>query len=533
MSNLGFQTVYYLLNKIDHVVCERAFLPEDGGFSSSRILTIESKRPISDFDIIAFSVSFENDYSNILTILKNARLPLQSTSRRYPHPLVVAGGVACFLNPEPIAIFIDCFLMGETEELFPLFFDIYKPDDDRESCLKSLAVNIPGTYVPAFYNTLYNPDGTILSFEPVCDVPDKIKRVYPRDISNTSTCSTIITPETTFKDTFLIEIGRGCPHGCRFCAAGYIYRPPRFRSISTIKKCMAQGSLLTDKIGLVGAAVSDLPEIEKLLDIVLKNDIKMSFSSLRADSITPELVSVLKQSKIKTATIAPDAGSERMRRVINKGINEEDIFNAVEILVGSGILNLKLYFMIGLPTETMDDVMAIINMCRQIKKIFLHKSRERKKIGKITVSLNSFVPKPFTPFQWVAMDNSRSLKAKVKQIKNGLKSVANMRLKVNTHKSAYIQALFSRGDRLVARILSLALETRGNWPKTFKTSDINSDFYVTRERFTDEIFPWDFIDNGIHKSFLEKEYKLALQGKTSRPCPMDPSCNICGVCGKK
>ncbi len=534
MSNLGFQTVYDLLNKIDHVVCERSFLPEDSGPAAGRIVAIESGSPISDFDIIAFSVSFENDYPNLLTILERAGIPLRSDDRGTPHPLVIAGGIAFFSNPEPVSPFIDCFLIGEAEAILPRFFDTASPDllsQNRRSCLKTLARNVPGAYVPAFYSTTYNPDGTVCAIEPVCDVPVKIERMYMKDLSSVPTCSAIITTDTTFDRTFLIEVGRGCPHGCRFCSTGFVYRPPRFRPFSLLDKCLQQGASMTDKIGLVGAAVSDLPDINKLCGQALEKDTRISFSSLRADALSPELLSILRQNKVKTATIAPDAGSERMRKVINKGITEEDVLNAAENLVASGIPNLKLYFMIGLPTETMDDVEAIVLLCKQIKHRFLKSSRIRKRIGEITVSLNSFIPKPFTPFQWIAMDEMHSLKKKIKKIKDGLKRVANVRVHSDIPRWAYIQALLSCGDRKVAQILLLANQNRGNWPKTLKASPVNPDFYVHRERSLDELLPWDFIDHGINKSFLKQEHKRALQGKTSPPCPIE-SCNICGVCNE-
>ena len=532
MSNLGFQTVYYLLNKIEHVVCERSFLPDSSRAGAGRIITIESGNPVSAFDVIAFSVSFENDFPNLLTILEKAGLPLRSSNRENPPPLVIAGGVTFFSNPEPVAPFVDCFLIGEAEAILPLFFDTALPDllnQNRKSCLKTLARNVPGTYVPAFYNVTYNSDGTPLEFKPILDVPAKIERRFLEDLSQTPTCSAILTPDTTFDRTFLIEVGRGCTHGCRFCSTGFVYRPPRFRPFSLLEKCLQQGVSMTDEIGLVGAAVSDLPDINKLCNQKFEKDIRISFSSLRADALSPELLSVLRESKVKTATIAPDAGSERMRKIINKGITEEDILNAAETLVAEGIPNLKLYFMVGLPLETVDDVEAIVTLCKQIKHKFLKSSRARKRIGEITVSLNSFVPKPFTPFQWVAMDDIRSLKNKIKMIKQGLKRIANVRVHADIPRWAYIQALLSRGDRKVAKILSLANKNQGNWPKTFKASPINPDFYVLRERSVDELLPWDFIDHGINKSFLKQEYKRALQGKTSPPCPMK-SCNICGVC---
>ncbi len=533
MSNLGFQVVYELINSYEDVVCERSFLPgDDERTATGRITTVESGNDISAFDLVAFSVSYENDFPNLLAILEKAQLPLQSNDRGTPHPLVIAGGVAFFLNPEPLAPFIDCFLIGEAEAVLPKFLAAFSPDvlaRDRKSCLNILARDVPGVYVPSLYRASYHPDGTLGAFEPISDVPAKIERQYVKDLSHTPACSAIITSDTIFDNAFLIEVSRGCAHGCRFCAAGFVYRPPRFRPFSLLKECMEQGISKTGKIGLVGAAVSDLPDLDKVCGKELGKDSRVSFSSLRADALTPELLKVLKKSKTKTATIAPDAGSERMRKVINKGIGETDILDAVEQIVAAGIPNIKLYFMVGLPTETMDDVEAISVLCKKIKHQFLKSSRAKKRMGEITVSLNCFVPKPFTPFQWVKMDDVHLLKEKIKKIKNGLKRVANVRVHADIPRWAYIQGLLSRGDRRVAQLLSLSNTNEGNWPKTLKSSPVNPDFYVLRERSLDELFPWDFIDHGIKKSFLKSEYKRALQGKSSPPCPLE-SCNICGVC---
>lgn len=534
MSNLGFQATYQLFNQIEDLICERAFLPDKNTRESFRVQTVESGRDIGEFDIIAFSVSFENDYPHILTTLSHARIPLQTCDRSASHPLVVAGGVACFLNPEPLAPFIDGFLIGESEVMIERFaeclreFDL-KTTSGRQNILKAIARQVPGAYVPALYTTAYNPDGTLRAFSPLEKVPQTVKRASLMDLSDVLTCSSIITPDTTFDDTFLIEVGRGCPHGCRFCSAGFVYRPPRFRPVSLLQEGIRQGMEFTDKIGLVGTAVSDFPDIKKLCDRYQNKDVTFSFSSLRADALYPELMSVLKRSRTKTATIAPDAGSERMRRVINKGITEDALLNAVETLVESGIPNLKLYFMIGLPTETSEDVEGIIKLCKKMKHRFLKSSRPRRRMGEITVSLNSFVPKPFTPFQWVAMDDIAVLKGKIKKIKAALNKVANVRVHADIPRWAHIQALLSRGDRRVADILLLAHRNKGNWPQTFKATPLNPDFYTLRERSLDELLPWDFIDHGIKKSFLAQEYQRALQEKTSPPCPIE-SCSICGVC---
>ena len=529
MSNLGFQAVYQLINSLDHVVCERAFLPENITSESPRPTTVESDRRISDADIIAFSISFENDYPYVLDILDRAGIPLKSRDRSDRHPFVIAGGVACFLNPEPLAPFIDCFLIGEAEEILPRFFQVFESRGQKKADLINLAHHVPGAYIPAFYRPRYHADGTLAAFEPQADVPPVIKRVYVKDIGRTSTCSAVVAPHTTFGRSFLIEVGRGCPHGCRFCSAGFIYRPPRFRPIAQLAQNIKQGTRFTDRIGLVGAAVSDLPQIEALCGQFNDRGIRISFSSLRADRLKPGLLAALKQSKVKTATIAPEVGSDRLRRVINKGLTEKDILTAASTLVENGIPNLKLYFMIGLPTETASDVEAVIQLVKKIKHQFLTSSRTRKKIGIITVSLNSFVPKPFTPFQWSTMDEVSVLKTKIKKIKNELKKVPNLRINSDVPRWAYIQALLSRGDRRVADILSLAHANRGNWAQTLKTVAVNPDFYVYRERSLDEQLPWDFIDQGIKKSFLQREYRRALQGKTTEDCQVD-TCRSCGVC---
>lgn len=534
MSNLGFQTVYRLINDIDPVVCERAFLPEQDGGKIGRVLTVESQTPIEDFDIIAFSVSYENDAPAVLTILETAGLPLSAAQRGDNLPLVLAGGVFCFLNPETLALFVDLFLLGEAEVLISEFFQVFDRSIPKLDNLLALARRVPGLYVPGFYRPRYHADGLLADVETTADVPAVVRRMRVADLSDLPTASTILTPDTTFDDTYLIEVSRGCPHGCRFCSAGYVYRPPRFRPLNLLHRQVDDGCALTDRIGLVGAAVSDLPGIEDLCEKLRGREVRFSFSSLRADALDGPLIAALKKSRVKTATIAPDAGSARMRRVINKGITEEHVLEAAETLVSSGIPNLKLYFMIGLPTETDEDVAAIVDLVGRIKGCFLETSRSRGHIGEITVSLNAFVPKPFTPFQWAAMDQIKELKRKIKMVKMGLRKIANVRVHADSARWAVLQGLIARGDRRVADILKLAHLNRGNWPQTFKASAIDPSFYVHRERTPDERFPWDFIDHGIDKSFLLNEYRRALAGRTSAPCPADPTrCSICGVCEGK
>jgi radical SAM superfamily enzyme YgiQ (UPF0313 family) len=515
---------------MDHVVCERAFLPE-AAEGSGPVVSLESGARLSEFHCIAFSLSFENDYPNVLTILEKAALPLQSALRGATLPLVIAGGVAVFLNPEPLAPFFDCFLLGEAETLLTPFFRRFDPLRERRPLLIELAREVPGVYVPAFYRERYGEDGTLITFDPVESVPEKIKRVYAASLESTTTESTVVTPQSGFDDAFLIEVSRGCHHGCRFCAAGYIYRPPRIRPLSLLLEGLHKGAGLSRKIGLMGTAVSDLPDLKTLCAEGRKLDLQLSFSSLRADALDDALVAALRAGRLKTAAIAPETGSERMRRVVNKGLTEADILSAAERLVAGGIPNLKLYFMVGLPTETDADIEAIVAMIRQIKHRFLKSSRGKGHMGTITVSLNSFVPKPFTPFQWVAMDEVALLKQKVKKVKTSLQKVSNVRVHADVPRWSHLQALFARGDRRVAQMLQLAHENKGNWPQTFKASAVNAGFFVHRERSRTEILPWDFIDHGIDRSFLWNEYQRALEAKTTPPCPMDPDrCRICGVC---
>lgn len=515
MSSLGFQTVYRLFNEVEDVVCERAFFPQQGLFAATGIKTFESGRDLNQFDIIAFSISFENDYPNVLNILDSAKIPLLAADRDARFPLVLAGGVACFLNPEPVSPFMDCFLIGEAEPIIPEFFKHYDLKESRKSNISTLARHVTGVYVPSSYAATFDPEGAVKAFSPVADVPEKIRRAFVDAISEYSTTSSVMTPHTPFGRMYLIEVGRGCPHGCRFCSTGYVYGPPRFRGLAQLTRSMEKGMALTDHIGLVGAAVTDLPDLPALCRIAGQTDVRVSFSSLRADRLSPEIIGVLRKSRVKTATIAPDAGSARMRSVIKKGISQDSILSASQRLVEAGIPNLKLYFMIGLPTETPDDIEAVIELVTRVKKVFLDASRIQKRIGTITVALNPFVPKPFTPFQGAAMDDEKTLKKKIHRVKAGLKTLANVRVFAETPRQAYFQTLLSRGDRRVADVLLHLHKNRGNWAKTLKESLVDTDYFVLREIEPDRVPPWHYIDHGFDMALLKKEYQRALQSASS------------------
>lgn len=529
ISNLGFQAVYARFNDNPEVVCERAFLSDGGRSNRGQIRTLESGRPLGDYDLVAFSVAFENDYPNILTILQLAGLPLHARQRGTPHPLILGGGVACFLNPEPISPFFDMFLLGEAEAMLDAFLPLLLTGGPRGELLERVAREVPGAYVPGLYHVAYAPDGTIAKVTPERDAPTVVKRRIAKDLHRFDTHTIIRTPHGSFGSETLVEVSRGCPHGCRFCSAGYIYRPPRFRSQRQILEVLKSAAPRGRRIGLVGAAVSDLPFIEALCREAGELGIPLAFSSLRAERLTRAFASTLAGEGVKTATIAPDAGSERMRRVINKGITEEQILDAVDRLVEMGIPNVKLYFMVGLPEETDADVDAVAQLVRAVKDVFLSKSRGRGRIGRISVSVNGFVPKPATPFQWSAMDPPAALQEKMTRIQRQLAAVANVRVKIENPKSSYLQAVFSRGDRRISQLLLDGMSSGWNWPKTFRSWYMDPDFFALRSRPFSEILPWDFIDSGVRRRFLWSEYQNGLKARPSPSCPMKP-CDECRVC---
>lgn len=530
MANLGFQAVYGLANSLSDVYCERVFIPSLTSPAAS-LQTLESGRPAADADIIAFSLGFENDYPHILSALSACKLPLLAQNRQNGnYPLILGGGVAGFLNPEPVAAFFDAFLLGEAEVNLKPFLQMWDPQAPRAELLRGMARALDSFYVPSFYTPAYNAQNRLASFTPDKGVKPRLAPAQSADLTGFDTESQIVSQDTAFNDMYLIETGRGCPHGCRFCSAGGVYFPPRFRSLKQIKAAVARGAARSGHIGLVGAAVSDFPNISDLCPYLETVDARVSFSSFRADAINADFLRLLQKSGVKSATIAPEAGSQRMRNVINKDLTETQILTAAETLAAGGILNLKLYFMVGLPFETQDDVDAIIELCRKIQAVFVNASRGLKRLGKISVTISAFVPKPATPFQWRAMEDMATIKNKLKHLKKHIDKIPNMTSSGDASKQVLLQGVLSRADRRAADILLDLHADGGNLSQTLKKHRTLADIYLGGFDEND-LLPWDFLKTGRGKGYLWQELQKARRGELSDFCPLGrASCNGCGAC---
>lgn len=538
MSSLGFLTVYHLLNSHENVVCERAFLPD--AKQTKAPLSLETGKNIRDADVAAFSVAFESDYPNMLTILDHAGIPLYTKDRNENHPLVIGGGISLSLNPEPVADFLDGVLVGEAEVFINDFLNIlhaYYPDIKRNKAeiKKEMARAIPSAYIPEFFHISRDSQGKIKEFIPKMEGILLPERAVASDPSSFSTHSSIITPNAAFGETGLVEVSRGCFRGCRFCAAGFLTRPPRFRSLSGLGETIREMAEKTRRIGLLGAAVSDHPEIDGLLSSIDAEDLRISFSSLRADTLAQEgegsgkMIRALVNSRAKTVAIAPDAGSQRMRNIINKNISRQQVMEAVENLVCSGIINIRLYFMVGLPWEKKEDILEIVEMTKAIQQVFVQNSRRTKKIGTLMVSLNPFIPKPVTPFQWERQAALSDTLEKITIIREGLQRVSNVRFQVEDPYGAVLQGLLSKGDRRVGELLAKSF-SRMNRPKKLLPAlenELNTCVFSPWEK--DSILPWDIVSHGVKKQFLQEEHEKAgkeLPGAKCKP----GKCTICGVC---
>jgi len=521
MSNLGFQTLYQILNADDDVVCERAFLPESEDLqeyhnTQTPLFSLESQKPLSSFDILAFSISFENDFLNVLTLLELAHIPLESRLRNGRYPWVMAGGVAVFLNPEPISEFFDLFILGEAEEVIREFLEVYrqtvtdKRKREKDDFLKNLG-RVEGVYIPKFYRVAYAENGKIETMDPEPGFPRKVKRRWVPKLDQFPTQSTLFTPDTEFKKMALVEVNRGCPRGCRFCAACFVYHPFRNRSLSFLDSISKEALLKERRIGLTGTAVSDHPQLIPLCQSILSQQGGISVSSLRVDAVTPSLIQCLRKGEDRTVAIAPESGSERLRKMLKKGYSEEEILKSIDTLVENGLSQIKCYFLIGLPSETDEDVKEILLLAKRIRHQILSNQRNQKKRWRLVLSVNPFIPKPATPFQWVPMEEVAEMKKKLKMIQRGVQGEKGMEMIHDLPKWAYVQALLSRGDRRVGKILMATHRCQGNWSQALRETSINADFYVYRKRDLDEIFPWDFIDHGIPKEQLKGEYMKAME----------------------
>jgi radical SAM superfamily enzyme YgiQ (UPF0313 family) len=511
MSNLGFQAVYAQLNAHQDIVCERAFLPDpedlkEYGKSRTPLLSLESQRPIADFNVVAFSVSFESDYLHIPRIFTLAGIPPFARERNDTHPLILAGGAALFLNPEPVVEFMDLVCVGEAEALLTPLLALLREEGLERKGLLERAAGFTGIYVPSLYEVSY--DGPrVEAIRNLPGAPSRVSRVWSGELDRHATISEIFTPDTEFSDMHLIEISRGCPHGCRFCAAGFIYRPYRQRSLAKVKEEVERGLAQHRKIGLVGAAVSDYRGIGELCRYILAQGGKVSVSSLRIDGLNDDLVNALRESGHKTVSLAPEGGSQRLRDLIKKDIHEEQILSACDRLIANGILNLKLYFIIGLPTEAMADLEEMVTLVAGIRERVVAAARAKGRLGEVVLSVNPFVPKPFTPFQWCAMEDVKSLEGKIRFLQQAVGRLSNLRLISESPRDAYLQALLSRGDRRLAEFLVRAAEL-GNWRRGAKEIGLNTDQLVYRNIPLDEALPWDVIDSG-DRELLLREYRKA------------------------
>ncbi len=524
MSSLGYQTVYRLFNDLDDVVCERVFLPAKQELkaqleSRTPLLTLESQTPVGDFDILAFSVSFEWDYTNVVTMLRLAGLPPRADSRTGKHPLVVIGGAVTFVNPEPLALFADVIAAGEGEVLIPSLTRHVRAAADRAELLRGLATE-SGFYIPSFYDVRYADDESIRAFEPKpgTGAPPVVKKAAVKSVDRLDPPATsIFTPDTEFGSRFLIEVVRGCANLCRFCWAGYNYLPVRSFPADRILELARQARAHAGRAGLVSIALCDHPEIERILTGLLDMGYSISPASLRLDDLTEPIVKLLRASGERSITIAPETGSDRLRRVINKTVTNDEILAATDLIFANGIDNLKLYYMIGLPTETDDDLLAIRDLTVRMREVMLKYGRARGQLGRIVGSVNPLIPKPGTAYQWLAMEDPAITDAKGKRLRQLLAGLDNVYFNIKSERHSYYQALLSLGDRRVAATIEAAERNGGQWRAAVAETGLDADFYIFRDRSRDAVLPWDIIDGGMKTSFFQSEFDKSLRAEWTLP----------------
>jgi radical SAM superfamily enzyme YgiQ (UPF0313 family) len=524
MSNLGLQTVYRLFNAEPGIVCERVFLPPKSELAAqvaagASLVTIESQTPVADFDIFAFSVSFEWDYTNVVTMLRLAGIPPRADARTHHHPLVMIGGAVTFVNPEPLAPFADVIAAGEGEALIPPLLTAFEAATDRDDLLRRLTTE-RGFYVPSFYDVEYGPDGTLAAMRPRegTGAPPVVRKAALRTTEAVDPpATTIFTPETELGSRFLIEVVRGCANLCRFCWAGYNYLPVRAFPKDRILDLAARAKPHSNRAGLVSIALCDHPQIEEILTSLVDMGYGISPASLRLDDLTPTILGLLRKSGEKTITIAPETGSDRLRRVINKTVTNDEILAAAEIIFASGMENLKLYFMIGLPTETDDDLVAIRDLTLQLRDVMMTHARSRGHVGRLVASVNPLVPKPGTAYQWLPMESDTSIEQKIRRMRSLTAGIDNVYFTIKSERHSFYQALLSLGDRRVAPAIEAAERNGGNWRAAVAEAGVDAGFFVFRDRSGDAILPWDIIDGGMKAAFFRAEFDKGLREEWTLP----------------
>jgi len=505
MSSLGFQTIYGLLNSYKNIVCERVFW-EPKRVKIESPISLESQRPLPDFDVLAFSISYELDYFNVVQVLKASGIPILAADRNESHPLVIAGGPCITANPMPLSPFFDCFAIGEGESILPVFIDALTEgiEGKKDELLKELA-SLPGVYVPSY-----------------CD-GKSVKRQWLKDLDSVATTSVILTPDTEFANMYLIEIARGCGWGCRFCLAGFQFRPFRFRPLGSLLAQAEKGLEYTNRIGLLAAAVSDHPEVGELAYRLHRMDAEISVSSLRFRPFSQALLHALAKSGAQTITLAPEAGSERLRQTINKCITESDIIEAVDKIAELGIRQVKLYFMIGLPTETDADIDELIKLTLNLKK------RVQETVSRIAITIEPFVPKAGTPFQWLAMAPEDALNERVNRVKNALVR-SGIEVRAESVGWSLVQGVLARGDAKLGDVLAkMQRNSLAAWRRALKECNLNAFYYAHREIPSHEPLPWSVLDSGVTSDYLKKELAKSRHSIETQSCPPE-ECHKCGVC---
>ena len=558
MSHLGIQILYDMLNKMPDVYCERVYSPWTDLDAIMRekhipLFAIESQDPVKDFDILGITLQYEMCYTNILQILDLSGIPLHGSDRTWDDPIVIGGG-PCAYNPEPLAPFFDLFYIGEGETAYRQLIDIYKDSrkngESRETFLKR-AAGVPGIYVPSLYEPEYHEDGTLKAFRPTCpEAPEKVVKQLVLDMTEAVYPEKPLVPFIKVtQDRVVLEIMRGCIRGCRFCQAGMIYRPVREKNVERLKDLAYKMLKNTghEEISLSSLSSSDYRSLEELVRFLIEEfhgkGVNVSLPSLRIDAFSLDVMSKVQDVKKSSLTFAPEAGSQRLRDVINKGLTEEEILQGAADAFKGGWNRVKLYFMLGLPTETVEDMEGIALLSEKIAEEYYEIPKDQRN-GKVQVvaSTSFFVPKPFTPFQWARMSTKEEFLDKARVVNRKMKEMLNHKsLKYNWHEAdvTVLEGVLARGDRRVAAVIEEAYRNgalydawsesfrNGIWMKAFETCGVDIDFYTTRERSLDEQFPWDFIDTGVSKEFLKREWNNAVNGTVTPNCR--ERCSGCGV----